>query len=579
MAKSNEKILREIEGEFRAVLAQADTQYDPKERLLRAAFSSPGYHTALKGGTVHRTRESAAYALLLLDTLEPAREARAFAIIGKILALQDTDPASKTYGIWSWFLEEPLPMMSPPDWNWADFIGKELVQMLLFHGARLPEKLREGVRKAVRCAAESIIRRNVTPDYTNIHLMGTYVLLAAGKVLEDDALTARGRESMRAAAQNLDRRGGFAEYNSPTYTIVALSDMSILLRDLTDCADDQTLSDARKIYDALWQMVAVHYHPAAGVLAGPHSRCYDDMMDAAFFSAVRQGLAPLASEGAPRVSYLRFFACPPKYRAFFKTSEKPRLFRQVYFRQTGEEATTWIGGDVSLGSFSRSDMWNQRRPLQCYLATPEGNVVFRVRFLHDGYDFCSALVTIRQEGKSLVCAVNFADDYGDTHVNLDMIRNKTIAARDLRLRFEIGGAIGAVHMPGKLDADGELVFQIGSHTVRLRLLDRRFGNDTGTLQAGCSEKAQWLDLVFLSGEPKRIDFSALGEAVVLFGLSVDEEEAFSFRRDGDGAVSALLPDGSGVCVPDAPMGYEALRGACRSFGPSGDKKTAGEECV
>ena len=37
-------------------------------------------------------------------------------IIGKVLSLQDTDPSSKTYGIWPWLLEEPLEQMSPPDW-------------------------------------------------------------------------------------------------------------------------------------------------------------------------------------------------------------------------------------------------------------------------------------------------------------------------------------------------------------------------------------------------------------------------------------------------------------------------------
>ncbi len=100
---------------FLRALAREDEGYDPAARMLRAEFSSPGYHTTLQGGIVHRTRESLKYAVALLDSGDPARLERAEAILDRVIALQDQDPGSRTYGIWPWFLEEPLDRMSPPD--------------------------------------------------------------------------------------------------------------------------------------------------------------------------------------------------------------------------------------------------------------------------------------------------------------------------------------------------------------------------------------------------------------------------------------------------------------------------------
>ncbi len=108
------------------VLDREAGRYDPAEKVLRRPFSSPGYHTTLKGGTVHPTRGSFCYALALLDGGRDEDRRRAEEILVRVTALQDQDPKSRTYGIWSWFLAEPLQKMSPPDWNRADFCGAAL---------------------------------------------------------------------------------------------------------------------------------------------------------------------------------------------------------------------------------------------------------------------------------------------------------------------------------------------------------------------------------------------------------------------------------------------------------------------
>ena len=114
---------------FLKALSKQDARYDPAEKMIRRPFSSPGYHTTLKGGYVHPPRDSLNYAVALLDSGEPDRLKRAQDILRKVISLQDQDPKSRTYGIWSWFMEEPLEKMSPPDWNWADFCGTQLLQV------------------------------------------------------------------------------------------------------------------------------------------------------------------------------------------------------------------------------------------------------------------------------------------------------------------------------------------------------------------------------------------------------------------------------------------------------------------
>ncbi|MEL7604229.1 MAG: hypothetical protein AAGU77_13820, partial [Bacillota bacterium] len=92
---------------FDAALAQLNAQYDPAVRAIATPFSSPGYHTTLKGGTVHSTRTAFQYALALLDSGEEALRLRALDVLDGALILQDTDPSNPTYGIWSWFYEDP----------------------------------------------------------------------------------------------------------------------------------------------------------------------------------------------------------------------------------------------------------------------------------------------------------------------------------------------------------------------------------------------------------------------------------------------------------------------------------------
>jgi hypothetical protein len=108
-------------------------------------------------------------------------EKRAFDVLRKLLSLQDVRPNSSTHGLWSYFLEEPLDKMASPDLNWADFIGKQLLQIAINQRERLPNDLASSLDMGIIYAARLIQRRNVGPDYTNIAIMGTHVTIVTSE--------------------------------------------------------------------------------------------------------------------------------------------------------------------------------------------------------------------------------------------------------------------------------------------------------------------------------------------------------------------------------------------------------------
>jgi hypothetical protein len=207
----------------------------------------------------------------LLETGEEERRERALAVIGRVIALQNTDPGSKWYGIWGWYLEEPPEKMAPADWNWADFNGATLLLIDLRHGARLGEALRARVREAIRHAAASIVRRNVSMNYTNIAAKGTFVTLAAAEVLGDRPLLDYATERIQRLASAIDETGSFAEYNSPTYARVTIANLT---RIRMHVQHEGARGMAARIEGRVWAHLAARWDAARWQFAGPMSRCY-----------------------------------------------------------------------------------------------------------------------------------------------------------------------------------------------------------------------------------------------------------------------------------------------------------------
>jgi len=516
---------------FEKALTGRDSRYDPVEKMVRRPFSSPGYHTTLKGGYVHPTRDSLQYAVALLDSGDAERLKRAQDILRRVIALQDQDPKSRTYGIWSWFAEEPLDKMAPPDWNWADFCGTQLLQVAIDHRRRLGEELRQKVKDSIIHAAYSIKRRNVGPGYTNIALMGTYVTITAGEMFGNAELLDYGKNRLRRFCDYTNSHGSFSEYNSPTYTAVAINEITRMLGHVKD-PDSRRL--IKKLNRFAWRHLARHFHPPTRQWSGPHSRCYRTLLGTGTLAFIQRATAGKLrfvpeSRAFESLDAHRLRAeCPPDFYHYFTDLPAARLEIET-FKKGGAGphdiiGTTYLHPDFALGSVNIGDLWNQRRPLLAYWNADDGVVAMRLRCLHDDYDYSSASIFTVQDKGDILGAVVFATDRGDTHISLDRLKNATITAKDLRIRLQFEGAIDEVKLPAKVELNHLMQVQSGKVNVGFNVPYAVFGDNPIKFETGRKSGTAWIDLILYSGQQRQINFAEIDKAAVIFVLSLNASD-------------------------------------------------------
>jgi hypothetical protein len=513
---------------FLAALRRQDERYDASEKMIRRPFSSPGYHTTLKGGYVHPTRDSLGYAVALLDSGQRERLGRACEILRRVIALQDQDPNSRTYGIWSWFMEEPLEKMSPPDWNWADFCGAQLLAVALDHMERLPEQLQGQLRDSIIHAAYSIKRRNVGPGYTNIAIMGTYVTLVAGELFENAELFEYGKARLRRFYDYTFEKGSFSEYNSPTYTVVAVEEIARMARDVKDADAQKLISELNRF---AWRHLARRFHPPSRQWSGPHSRCYRTLLGEGTLAFIQRATAGKVrfvdqTRAWESLNACRLRAeCPAELFGYFTELNEPRLEVEV-FNKGGAGShdivgTTYLTADYSLGSVNIGDLWNQRRPVLAYWQTEKGPAAMWIRCLHDGYDYSSASIFCVQDKADVLGAVVFATDRGDTHISLDRIKDATIRAKDLRVRLQFEGALDDLRLPEKFEVGRAAGFTSGALSACFQVPHAVFGRNSMTTEVGRNRREAWIDVVLFTREAEeQINFARMEEAAVVFTLSM-----------------------------------------------------------
>lgn len=509
-------------------LAELDSTFDPDVGMIRVNLRSPGYHTTLPdGAVVHDTRQTLDYALHLLATGDPDRTRRAGDAIRRVIALQERDAYQATYGIWPWFLEEPLARMSPPDWNWADFCGARLLLAMAGFAGRLDAETVARMREAIGHAAWSIFRRNVQPGYSNIAVMGGWVTAAAGELLNEPRLLTYGRLRLQRFVAYTEHQGSFSEYNSPTYTTVILVETERCLQVVKDTA---TRAAAEAVRRTAWQTIAEHFHPATQQWAGPHARTYQDRLSPATAQLLTARLGQHIRASADADAALDTIdagtialPCPAELRERFLRLPAQEVYTHTRFEDRGGPdrdvmGTTWLSDRACLGTVNHDILWTQRRPLIAYWQTDtDPAVTLRLRFLKDGRDFASAMLTCRQDRQRADGEVTFIPDGGDFHPRLDRPSDGVFRCSDLRLRFELTGkgarvtpmssqcwrlgahgTLGAqvdfARAPSSTDAtlaDGDPVFEGGPVTFR-----------TGSGTKGAEDQA-WVDAICYQG-PERI---------------------------------------------------------------------------
>lgn len=547
----------------RQQLEKSHAQYDPQEKLL-AQHRGGGYdyNTYLRNQTVHPTRESLAYATKLLDTGNPQWEARAFDILRRVLEFQITDPKHDGYGIWGKYSEEPLDKAPYIDRNWADFLGKNYLHVAMYHAHRLPPDLQGEVKTGLLRAAEAIKRRNVGPGYTNIAVMGTYVTLLTANLYNDAELRAYAIERLKKLHAFTRDLGGFAEYNSPTYTGVALGDLQRFVRDVRDPEAKPLVEDLHRV---AWEEIATHFHAPTRQWAGPYSRNYGSLVSDSHAALIERHTSPAVEFG--RVGDAEKAQtepkCPPELERYFGPLREARTERRVFQKETLPHVvgTTYLHPQFALGTVNYQDMWNQRRNLLAHWGTSQQPSYLHLRFLHDGFDFQTMrFAAQQQEGRALV-ALHLATDGGDKHPSLDKIKDATIQGKEWRVRWEFGGDAKdvAIQAPADLSQPAHIVAD-GLH-FRIAAPHARWGESTGRWEAGRDDKTAWLDIVFYDDPERTWKLDELGHVAAGMALQItptDEPMVPVEVTERDERL-ALRWNGLALSVATQPEGAAALR--------------------
>jgi hypothetical protein len=506
-------------------LQSCEERYSPDLHLLGGPFYGPGYHSRVPDGTyAHDILNSLNYALALLASGEAGHVARAADVLRKVLSLQDVDPLCATYGLWPWLAEEPLAAMAPPDPNWADLGGARLAQILGDHAAKLPADLADPIKAGLAHAAWSIFRRNTGPAHTNIAVAGAGVAIEAGELLKAPRLLDYGRRRLHAIVRHTKHHGGFNEYNSPTYTMVALHECE---RILSLVRDAQVRSDAEWLRQAAWQTIAGHFHPGTGQWAGPHGRAYSLRLAAATaeFLAEQSGVdIPSAPRSAGKSAPPQFpaIACPKALADRFRILPQEEVeARHCFIRRDTDEAstwgTTWMVTDACLGSVSQDNMWSQRHVLMGYWWTAEAPAVaLRLRFLKDGKDLASAFVRTAQAGPRALSVFSMTTDLGDYHHTLDRPADGLFMAQDFRVRYELSGQ-GVEAMPLGHD---RYVLVAGGRRAVIHTMPGRFGPYEVRWECGKEGDSAFVDGICYSEARLPFDLGRLGKVILGAGLEV-----------------------------------------------------------
>ncbi len=339
-------------------------------------------------------RETASYAVGLLERDGPGDRARAARALAAICAHQVDAPGHVAHGTWRRSPAEPWPGPTPREWidydpNWREFVGTAFA-LALDHEAKLDEDTIALVERALRRAAVGSLAREVAPDYTNIALMSAFLLDACGARFGEGAWQRRGAALGEAVAAAYRRGGAFPEHNSPTYYGVDLFGLA-LWRARAPSPRLRALGE--ELEATLWRDLSRFYHAGLRNLCGPWTRAYG--MDMTRYVGSLGAWIALATPGAPAplprlgdaAPHGHDFCWIPLIAAL--GSHPPDDVREALVSFPGEHGVTqtitehprrvasaWLGERVMAGgehSSGRPVHW-QHHPATLHWALPEGGV-------------------------------------------------------------------------------------------------------------------------------------------------------------------------------------------------------------
>ncbi len=277
---------------------------------------------------------------LAVDTA-PERIERAVAALAD---LQDTDPASKSYGNVRWYHGDA----SVVDRNGVEFTTRHAMVAWILLRERMAERPRQRLESFLRLARTGIVNHKVSVAYTNIYLMKAWNLIALGERFGDPKLADEGYSHLRQWLA-FTARVGITEYLSPDYYTVDLENLA-LIANLAQ--SDEARALARRGLDIVWTDVALNWYRPAKRLGGPHSRSYNRLFNAGSLDAfvARAGWASgdLGRRFGPFAAAAWF---PPSTIARqWWDAPRPRFITARFGEAPHQRYSHYLGNNVSVAS-------------------------------------------------------------------------------------------------------------------------------------------------------------------------------------------------------------------------------------
>jgi hypothetical protein len=498
-------------------------RYDPEAKMIKRIVNrGASFAIDAQSGTVmHEVLASLNYAVSLLDIGDKQYSQRAFEVLEKTTLTQDQDPNSKSCGVWPYYMEEPLATKkSVIDLNWADFCAVRLLDIWMGHHDELPVALKQIVKNALVMAGNAIQRRDCQPNYTNIAVMGTYVTYMVSHLFNlEDMKIYSGNRLKKFYDYTLDK-GGFSEYNSPTYSIVALDEIYRMKSHIVEPSDKQMVDS---LYSIDWKMIASHYHHPTGQWAGPHSRSYGPLTGKSFYGLLNEASnGKIFPDAFEKWSDAKIKHQIPEYLLpYFLSPKYPRTETNIFDKDEPQiVGTCYMTDHYVFSTTTISSLWNQRHPFLVYWGSVQSPKYLQVQFLHDDFDFSSAYFFSRQKENRALAAIHFFSTGGDKHISIDRLKDGKFVAKDLRLRFKFGN----VTDPNRLSlptADNEqFSITLDNLKFNLQLCYSIFDNLKGHWEKGGDGRASWIDFVWYSGSETKFDLTKIEKAAMGFTFSV-----------------------------------------------------------
>lgn len=497
--------------------------FDPKENMLTIEIKGYNYHTDATTAKFHYVVSSLRYAVSLLDLNEPQYEKRAFDVIRKCLTLQEKDTLFPYFGVWPYYLEEPLSTKrSKIDYNMADFNIVSLLDIYTSHYDRLPEDLKADLEKSLILGAKSIQKRDCPPTYTNISLKGSFCTYMISHMFNLKDMQDYSKKRIIDFYNFTLLQGNFTEYNSPAYSLDALDELQ---RMKNHFLQPEIIKMVDYLYEVGWNMVASHFHVTSGQWSGPHCRTYHTILQQGIYGIFKQASDGLVDFGyEPSRPYVKLrHQMPQKALKYFTNPVFPRTQIDTFSRSNPLiVGTTELTKVYSIGTVNKTMMWNQRRAFLVYWGTVKTPKYMHVRFLKDDYDFCSANMDSKQDKSAVLAGFTFTTSSGDKHYTLDKLENGTFKAKDLRLRFEFGNCKSEnINLPKNIF--DTFTLSMDSLEFNFKLLNFEMDNLTGKWSKGFDEKNGWLDFVLYSGPEKEFDLKSIEKAYMALAFSLNKK--------------------------------------------------------